>query len=258
MTKTFEKNPTLSQVSSPPECVAIIMDGNGRWASRRGQPRVEGHRRGADIVRDITEYCREEGVRTLYLYAFSEQNWDRPAAEVSALMDLLEEYLYKEIPTMVENGIKLSTVGDIERLPSKVRVAGSEAKVTTAHCREMDLILALSYGGREEIVRAFERYSSKGKDPAKMTIDDLGKNLDTAPYGDPDILLRTGGEKRLSNFLLWQSSYTELFFTDTLWPDFTREELGAVFQNFHARQRRFGRTPDQLAEMQPSKVKQTG
>jgi len=258
MTNTLGKSTVLSSVTPPPECVAIIMDGNGRWASRRGQARVEGHRRGADIVRDITEYCREEGVQTLYLYAFSEQNWDRPATEVTALMDLLEEYLYKEIPTMVENGIRLSTIGDIERLPPKVRTAVSEARVTTAHCRDMELILALSYGGREEMVRAVERYTAAGNDPKSMTAEDISTNLDTAAFGDPDLLLRTGGEKRLSNFLLWQSSYTELFFTDTLWPDFTREELDAVFQGFHARQRRFGLTPDQLADPQQTKVKQTG
>lgn len=248
----------LSEVSSPPECVAIIMDGNGRWASRRGQARVEGHRRGADIVRDITEYCREEGVLTLYLYAFSEQNWDRPPAEVNALMELLEEYLFKEIPTMVENGIRLSTIGDVDRLPPKVRFAVSEARKATAHCREMELILALSYSGQEELVRAVERFCSGGGDPRDIRAEDISENLDTAAFGDPDLLLRTGGEKRLSNFLLWQCSYTELFFTDTLWPDFTREELSTVFQGFHARQRRFGQTPDQLADTQQSKVKQTG
>ena len=258
MTQSFGNSTKLSEVMPPPERVAIIMDGNGRWASSRGLPRVEGHRRGADIVRDITEFCRESGIQTLYLYTFSEQNWDRPLAEVTALMELLEEYLYKEIPTMVENGIRLNTIGDVERLPAKVRAAVTEAREATAHCRDMDLVLALSYGGREELVRSVARYVADGGDPSEIASEDITNNLDTAPFGDPDVLLRTGGEKRLSNFLLWQSSYTELFFTDTLWPAFTRKELSAVFQSFHARQRRFGRTPDQLIEAQQSQVKQTG
>lgn len=230
-----------------PDHIAIIMDGNGRWARRRGLPRVEGHRQGAQTVRDITEYCREMGVRVLTLYAFSEQNWDRPPDEVAALMALLEEYLEGETPTMRRNGIRLGVIGDVERLPAPTRHAIEAAMEATRAGEHMSLVLAVSYGGREEIVRAAARLAGTGTPPAQWTEQDLAGHLDTRAYSDPDILVRTGGERRLSNFLLWQLSYAELFFSATMWPEFGRAELADVIARFRQRQRRFGRTAEQLA-----------
>ncbi len=232
----------------PPSTVAIIMDGNGRWAQACGLPRVEGHRHGAKVVRDITEYCREVGVCNLYLYAFSQQNWDRPAQEVQALMKLLEEYLWQEIPTMRENGIRLGVLGDQSLLPSNTLRALNQAMEATEHCRDMNLVLAISYGARDELIRAAKKLAAQGTNPEHWTPSLLSSCLDTAPYGDPDLILRTGGELRLSNFLLWQASYAELFFTDTHWPAFRRPELAAIFNEYQSRQRRYGQTPAQTAQ----------
>ncbi len=233
-------------VQEVPARVAIIMDGNGRWASGRDEPRIVGHREGARVVRDITEFCREAGVKVLTLYAFSEQNWARPADEVAGLMSLLEDYLDEELPTMRRNGIRLETIGDTARLPAPVRAALHYTMQETAHCRDMVLVLALSYGGREEIVRAAARLARSGRPPETWTEADLEAHLDTAEHGQPDLLVRTGGESRLSNFLLWQASYAELVFTDTPWPDFGRRELAEVFADYATRQRRFGKTPEQI------------
>ncbi|MBR57898.1 MAG: di-trans,poly-cis-decaprenylcistransferase [Myxococcales bacterium] len=238
----------------PPANVAIIMDGNGRWAQACGLPRVEGHRHGAKVVRDITEYCREVGVRNLYLYAFSQQNWDRPADEVQALMTLLEEYLWQEIPTMRENGIKLGVMGDKTLLPSNTLRALNQAMEATKHCREMNLVLAISYGARDELIRAAKKLAAEGTNPEHWTPAMLSGYLDTAPYGDPDLILRTGGELRLSNFLLWQASYAELFFTDTPWPSFRRTELESIFNDYQTRQRRYGQTPAQTAQLTERRV----
>ena len=235
----------LQPESAPPRHVAIVMDGNGRWAVARGEPRLAGHREGARVVREITEHCRELGVRTLTLYAFSAQNWARPPAEVEGLMLLLEEYLKDEIPTMRRNGIRLGVIGEVGRLPDSTHRALEEAIQQTAAGSDMDLVLALSYGSREEIVRAAARLASSELPPETWTPEHLEAHLDTAPFGSPDLVIRCGGELRLSNFLLWQASYSELYFSDTPWPAFGREELARIFDVYRARQRRFGRTPEQ-------------
>ena len=222
------------------------MDGNGRWAESHGFARSEGHHAGAKTVRAITEFCREQGVKVLTLYAFSQQNWARPENEIDALMALLEDYLKQEIPRMVKNGIRLGSIGSIEHLPNKVREELLRTMEATQGSQDMDLVLGLSYGGREEIVRAATRLAKSGIPTEDWSPDTFAKHLDTAPYGDPDILLRTGGEQRISNFLLWQSSYTELFFTPTFWPDFQPEDLASIFDQFGKRQRRFGCTPNQV------------
>jgi len=232
-----------------PRSVAIIMDGNGRWAVRRGLNRLAGHREGANVVRDITEYCREAGVEVLTLYAFSAQNWARPLSEVEGLMVLLRDYLREELPTMLENGIRLDTIGDTAQLPEPVREVLLETMEATAQCTDMTLVLALSYGGREEIVRAAASLAESGLPSSEWTVHDLEERLDTARHGHPDILVRTGGESRLSNFLLWQLSYSELFFTETAWPDFSRERLADIFDRFHRRERRFGRTSEQVKKL---------
>ena len=185
-----------------PERVAIIMDGNGRWAVQRGLPRAAGHREGAKTVREITEYCRERGVKVLTLYAFSQQNWARPFQEVKALMGLLKSYLQDEVPNMVKNGIRLGSIGSLEHLPVEVRDELAQTMEATRSCNEMDLVLGLSYGGREEIVRAAARLAESGLSPDEWTPEQFAAHLDTAPYGDPDVLIRTGGEQRISNFLL--------------------------------------------------------
>jgi undecaprenyl diphosphate synthase len=246
MTVTELKTIRTDQVVPPPPILAIIMDGNGRWAQARGLPREEGHREGAKVVRNITEYCREAGVKTLYLYAFSEQNWCRPPEEIAALMGLLEEFLIEEIPTMLENGIRLGVIGDPARLPEETRAALARALEATRSCTEMNLVLSLSYGGREELVRAAVRLAKTGLAPEQWRESSLANQLDTAPYGDPDLLIRTGGEMRLSNFLLWQCSYCELHFSQTPWPAFEREELRDIFALYVQRQRRFGQTPGQV------------
>jgi len=230
-----------------PERVAIIMDGNGRWAVQRSLPRAMGHQQGAQTVRAITEYCREKGVKVLTLYAFSQQNWSRPFQEVEALMGLLRSYLKEEVPNMVKNGIRLGSIGDLELLPEQVRDELARTMAATHSCDEMDLVLGLSYGGREEIVRAATRLAESGIAPHEWSTENFAAHLDTAPYGDPDLLIRTGGEQRISNFLLWQSSYTELFFSPKYWPDFGAEELEEIFEQYSNRQRRFGSTPEQIS-----------
>ena len=230
-----------------PERVAIIMDGNGRWAVQRGLPRAMGHQQGAQTVREITEYCRENGVKVLTLYAFSQQNWSRPFQEIEALMGLLRSYLKEEVPNMVKNGIRLGTIGELELLPAEVRDELARTMAATRSCDDMDLVLGLSYGGREEIVRAAARLAESGLAPEEWSTENFATHLDTAPYGDPDLLIRTGGEQRISNFLLWQSSYTELFFSPKYWPEFGAEDLEEIFKQYGKRQRRFGSTPEQIS-----------
>ncbi len=229
-----------------PRHIAIIMDGNGRWAQRRGLPRVAGHKRGAETVRRITEECRKLGVGVLTLYAFSDENWGRPRDEVGFLMDMLGAFLKAEIETMKANGIRFRSIGRIERLPAAARSWVEKATAETAGNTGMVLNLALSYGGRGEILEAVKRMRLSALPAEQITDDVFSSYLDTAGLPDPDLIIRTSGEKRISNFLLWQSAYAEFYFTDTLWPDFAEKDLVAALIDYQGRQRRFGLTQDQL------------
>jgi undecaprenyl diphosphate synthase len=230
-----------------PHHVAIIMDGNGRWALRKGLPRIAGHKRGVETVRRVSEECRRIGIDVLTLYAFSDENWGRPKEEVGFLMDLLGTFLKLEIATMKANDIRFRTIGRIERLPSSARKWIEKAIAGTAGNSGMVLNLALSYGGRGEILEAVRRLSAEGTPPERITDEVFSSHLDTAGLPDPDLIIRTSGEKRISNFLLWQAAYAELYFTDTLWPDFSEKDLHAALTEYQGRQRRFGLTQEQLA-----------
>jgi len=233
-----------------PGHIAIIMDGNGRWAQQHAMGRIAGHKKGAEAVRLTVRACREIGIKVLTLYAFSTENWLRPSGEVKALMRLLEEYLRSEIQEMLENGIRLTTIGDTEALKKPMKTILRETIAKTAHNHDMILNLALNYGGRDEIVGAVQdllndirRGTLADQD---VTKDLFSRYLDTAGLPDPDLLIRTSGEYRISNFLLWQSAYTEFYFTDVLWPDFNRDELFRAITEYQRRERRFGLTSDQI------------
>jgi undecaprenyl diphosphate synthase len=229
-----------------PRHVAIIMDGNGRWAGKRGLPREEGHREGAESVREVTRTARRLGVHALTLYAFSAENWGRPEPEVDALMGLLAEFLEAERSEMMENGVRLNAVGDLERLPEPVRRKLAQVRAQTAPNEGMILTLALSYGGRQELVAA-ARKAAAARGPS-LTAEDIEAALWTAGLPDPDLLIRTSGERRISNFLLWQCAYAELYFTETMWPEFRGRELCLAIADFQGRQRRFGLTGVRLPE----------
>ncbi|MEW6162039.1 MAG: polyprenyl diphosphate synthase [Nitrospirota bacterium] len=216
------------------------MDGNGRWAELRGLPRIEGHRRGAERVSEILEAAAELGVKALTLYAFSLENWQRPTSEVKTLMRLLELYLKKELPELMAKDIVFKTIGDIRRLPGEIQVLIREVEEKTASNKGMALVAALSYSGRNEILRAAKKVLYSGIRPEELTEESFGSYLDTAGLLAPDLIIRTSGEMRISNFLLWQGAYSELYFTDTLWPDFTKEEFFLAIQDYQQRERRFG------------------
>ncbi len=233
-----------------PSHIAIIMDGNGRWAEERRKPRLAGHKAGVASVRSVVETAREIGVRYLTLYAFSTENWQRPMAEVKGLMALLRTYLESELRTMLKNDIRLFCLGQRERLPGDVLAVLDRVMGETAHCSGMTLNLALSYGGRNEMMRGIRKLAAQcvaGKlHPDSLSEEMLSNCLDTAGQPDPDLLIRTGGEHRLSNFLLWQVSYTELYFTESKWPDFRKDQLLEAVATYGRRQRRFGKTGAQL------------
>ena len=233
-----------------PQHVAIIMDGNGRWAKVRGKSRIEGHRRGKTSVRAIVEMSRKIGIRYLSLYAFSTENWFRPRQEVHALMALLEHYLAAEQPKMMRYGIRLLAVGDRDRLPARVRRILEQVIDLTRNNQRMTVILALSYSGRDDIVRMarhLAREAHAGRlDPDSINEELIAGRLDTAGVPDPDLLIRTSGELRISNFFLWQIAYSEIYVTPTLWPDFREREYLAALAEYQCRRRRFGRTDEQL------------
>lgn len=233
-----------------PRHVAIIMDGNGRWAQQRKKPRLFGHKAGADSVSDIVEACIEIGVEYLTLYAFSSENWNRPESEVSGLMSILKRYLESELSRMQKNGIRLMSLGDHSRLPESVRKALTRTAEATSGNTKLTLNLALSYGSRNEIVRAVQKIATLCQngdfEPAKITDQTIADNLDTQGIPDPDLMIRTGGEGRLSNFLLWQLSYAEIIFTETMWPDFRKDAFLQALIEYQSRERRFGRTGEQL------------
>jgi len=230
--------------SKLPHHVAIIMDGNGRWAKRQGLDRIQGHKKGAESVREIVRTAREIGIEYLTLYAFSEENWKRPGYEIEALMMLLKRYLKSELQEMLENGIRFNTIGNIHRLPQDVQKLLRETKERTSKNSDMVLTLALSYGGRQEICEAMrniaKRVAAGDIDPSDIDVEVISGFLYTASLPDPDLLIRTSGEMRVSNFLLWQIAYTELYITPIMWPDFKKEQFIEAILEYQRRERRFG------------------
>jgi len=222
-----------------PDHIGIIMDGNGRWAKKRLLSRVFGHKKGSEAVRVTVEVARKIGIKYLTLYAFSTENWSRPQKEIDFLMVLLGRFLKSELSSMQKNGIKLNIIGKIEKFSSKVKKELAFALEQTKNNKTMVLTLALGYGGQDEIVNAVNNLLSKGK-KGIITSKDLSKQLYTHNLPDPDLIIRTSGEKRLSNFLLWQSAYSELWFTDVLWPDFDKQEFMRAIYDYSKRKRRFG------------------
>ena len=227
-----------------PAHVAVIMDGNGRWAKERGLPRVEGHRNGVESVRAILRACGEVGIKYLTLYAFSVENWNRPKDEVDTLMKYLARFLKNEIGELNRNNVRLEVIGQIYRLPEFVQEQLKKTQAALARNNGLTLILALSYGGRQEIVEAMRAIATKAKagqlEPAEITEQVISQHLYTHQYPDPDLLIRTSGEQRVSNFLLWQISYAEFVITPTLWPDFRKAEFFAALEEYTRRHRRFG------------------
>lgn len=232
--------------------VAIIMDGNSRWAKKRGLIHVNGHKAGVERIRDMMTVCRDEGIQALTLFAFSSENWNRPAREVDALMSLFNNYLNKESPRLKEEGIRLRIIGGRDRFSAKILKAIDKAEALTRD-GSTDLVIAADYGGKWDICNAARRLAEEVKagrlQPEQIDEDFLDQSLSTADLPPLDLLIRTGGEYRISNFLLWQAAYAELYFSDRLWPDFTTEDLSQAIAEFRHRQRRFGRTSDQVQEM---------
>ncbi|MES3037860.1 MAG: isoprenyl transferase [Bdellovibrionota bacterium] len=228
-----------------PNHLAIIMDGNGRWAQKRNKPRAYGHVRGTRNAKDIIRECSKQGVKYLTLYAFSSENWLRPQPEVQILMRLLRKYLHRETANLIKENIRLQVIGDLDRVPVEVKNAINASTSATASCDGMTLVFALSYGSRQEITETVrticEKVERKEISIDKINESLIGSFLSTAPTPDPDLIIRTSGEKRLSNFLLWQAAYSEFYFSETLWPDFNIQELHEAFQSFDRRERRFGR-----------------
>jgi undecaprenyl diphosphate synthase len=233
-----------------PQHVAVIMDGNGRWAKKKGAMRIFGHRNAVQAVRDVTEGCAELGIKFLTLYAFSTENWNRPKEEVEGLMELLVNTLKQEIGTLMENQVKLKTIGDTSHLPAECQRNLQWAIDQTQNNNGLLLILALSYSGRWEIIQAVRALAGDVKngkvDPSAINENIFENYLHTAGIPDPELLIRTSGELRVSNFLLWQIAYTELFITPTLWPDFRKENLYEAIWSYQQRERRFGKTSEQL------------
>ena len=233
-----------------PEHIAIIMDGNGRWAKQRGNQRIFGHKNGVAAVRDTVEACAELGVKYLTLYAFSTENWNRPKLEIDALMSLLVQTIHKETPTLLKNNVKLTAIGDLKSLPPNV---GKQLKTSidlTSENKGLTLNLALSYSARWEILNAVKQIAQKIEkgelNSAEITYNVISQNLTTCNMPDPELLIRTSGESRISNFLLWQIAYAELHFTNVLWPDFRREDLYKAIVDYQKRERRFGKISEQV------------
>ena len=235
-----------------PVHVAVIMDGNGRWARRRGQERIFGHHQGVKAVRKVIEAAAELGIPYLTLYAFSTENWNRPDDEVSALMDIMVDSLNNETDTLLENNISITVIGDLSRLSDKVRTKLRETIRVTRGCTRLKLVVALSYSSRWEISEACRKIARSVKkgllNADNITEDTVSENLETSGIPDPELMIRTSGEKRISNFLLWQLAYTELYFTEKLWPDFGKEDFYKAIADFQKRERRYGKTSEQIAE----------
>ena len=245
----------IPEVAAVPRHVAIIMDGNGRWAKRRFLPRVGGHRKGVEAVREVVKACIEQGVEFLTLFAFSSENWRRPQEEVSFLMQLFLRSLEQEVGKLHENGIRFKVVGDIAAFDTRIVELIRRAEELTAGNSRLTLTIAANYGGRWDILQAADR--CRRDDPAAPISEErLSERLSMAFAPEPDLFIRTGGEQRVSNFLLWQLAYTEFYFTDALWPDFGAQALAEAIASYRRRERRFGRTSEQLREGDP--VKQAG
>ncbi|MDB5797027.1 MAG: uppS [Paucimonas sp.] len=235
-------------VAAVPAHIAIIMDGNGRWATRRYMPRVAGHAKGVEAVRTTVEACAERGVKYLTLFAFSSENWRRPADEVSLLMRLFVTALEREVARMHANGIRLKVVGDLSRFDARLQEKIANAMATTANNPGLTLTICANYGGRWDILQAMQKLVAQEGAAADITEEALARHLSMAYAPEPDLFIRTGGEERISNFLLWQLAYAELYFTDTYWPDFDGAALDAAIASYQQRERRFGRTSEQLVE----------
>jgi len=235
-----------------PSHIAVIMDGNGRWARQRGLDRVFGHQQGVDAVRNVIEAAAELGVRYLTLYAFSTENWGRPDEEVSALMAIMIQSLNKETETLIKNNIRMLTIGDVDRLAYDVKERLDDTIKLTSGCTGLNLIVALSYSSRWEITEAARRMANDVKNGVinidSVNEEEFGNYLSTAGIPDPDLMIRTSGEMRISNFLLWQLAYTELYITETLWPDFGKDNFYEAIIEYQRRERRFGRTSEQVAD----------
>ena len=227
-----------------PQHVAIIMDGNGRWAKERGKPRIDGHKQGAKQISKVLKAAEKCGVKILTLYAFSSENWNRPREEVDALMSLLSAAIRENRKSFIDNEIRFRTIGDIDALPANCVKDIEELEKTTKRFEKQTLVLALNYGSRDELIRAVSKIAHQALDgkinPNKICWKNISDNLDTADIPDPDLLIRPGGEQRISNFLLWQCAYSEFYFTDVLWPDFTPQELDKAIAVYNSRDRRFG------------------
>lgn len=227
-------------LATPPQHIAITMDGNGRWASARGLPRAEGHRRGADAARRTVEAAAKFGVKYLTLYSFSSENWSRPKTEVDDLMGLLRWRLRSEVADMHKQGVRLRVIGDRDRLPRDIAKLVDDAEAMTDANRRITVTMALSYGGRDDLVQAMQRVVRDGLSPDDIDEATITDRLSTAGTPPPDLMIRTGGEMRISNFLLWECAYAEFLFSDVMWPDFGAEALGAAIQSYQSRERRYG------------------
>ncbi len=236
---------TASMPATVPQHVAIVMDGNGRWAKKRFMPRLAGHREGLEALKRCVRACAQRGVKILTVFAFSSENWNRPADEVSGLMDLLLKAVTKEVPELHAQGIQLHFVGERSALSASMRHALSEAEHTTRDNQQLILNVCVNYGGRWDMVQAAAKLARQGQE---ITEESLQQALALSHVPDPDLLIRTGGEQRISNFLLWQTAYSELYFCDTLWPEFDEQSLDAALLDFQRRERRFGQTSEQLQQ----------
>ena len=250
MNEILEKKLAQLEPSLLPRHVAMIMDGNGRWARRQGRERGDGHAEGVSTVRKVVELSSDLGIGYLTLYAFSTENWNRPPEEVETLMYLIGWAIERELPDLIRNNVKISLIGDINRVPAEARKKLEGSRDKTAHCTGLNLGICISYSSRWEIVRAVREIAEKvqrgEEQPDLITESEVSRHLATWPFPDPDLLIRTGGEKRISNFLLWQIAYSELYFTDTLWPDFGKEEYADALLQYQQRERRFGKTSEQI------------
>jgi undecaprenyl diphosphate synthase len=226
-----------------PHHIAIVMDGNGRWAKRRFLPRVAGHKQGVDALHECVKACAERGVKVLTVFAFSSENWERPADEVSGLMELLAKALAREVAHMSKDGVQIHFIGERNSLSDSLKLGFEQAEAVTAHNSKLIFNICFNYGGRWDIVQAASKLIAKGLD---ITVANLNSEMSLAHVPDPDLVIRTGGEQRLSNFLLWQTAYSELYFSEQLWPDFDATALDEAIDEFNQRERRFGKTSEQI------------
>lgn len=244
----FSSTAEIPEAPSVPRHVAIIMDGNGRWAKKRMMPRVAGHAIGVERVRDVIKACAERGVQYLTLFAFSSENWRRPAEEVNRLMELFVLALEREVKKLHKNGVRLKVIGDLSRFDPHIQELIGQGEALTAANTKLTLTVAANYGGRWDILQAVNAWRAAHPRTHEITEAALAEHLAMAYAPEPDLFIRTGGEQRISNFLLWQLAYTELYFTDTLWPDFDAAALDAAIESYQKRERRFGRTSEQLVQ----------